>query len=60
MATILHRLVERLDVKIRKLRNAKAKLQEKNLEDKKLDHQLNRLISMRNRIHKRSTGGADV
>lgn len=50
MATILNRLVERLDVKIARLKIAKIKLMVKNLEDKKLDYQLNRLVSIRDRL----------
>lgn len=60
MATILNRLVERLDNKIARLRIAKIRLLDKNLEDKKLDHQLKRLISIRNRLKSKSaTGGGD-
>lgn len=60
MATILNRLVERLDNKIARLRMAKIKLREKNLEDKNLEHQLNRLVSIRNRLKSKSaTGGGD-
>lgn len=60
MATILNRLVEHLDNRIARLRMAKVNLLEKNLEDKKLDHQLNRLVSIRNRLKSKSaTGGGD-
>lgn len=61
MATILNRLVERLDSKIARLKRAKKKLQDKNLEDKKLDHQINRLESIRDRLKKHTpTEGSGI
>lgn len=55
MSTILNRLIEHLDNRIARLRIAKIRLLDKNLEDKKLDHQLNRLVSMRNRLKSKGT-----
>lgn len=53
MATILNRLVERLDVKIKRLRKAKKLLVAKNLEDKKLDAQIKRLVAIKKRLSAR-------
>lgn len=50
MATILNRLVERLDLEISRLKQARKKLRDKNLEDKKLEHKINRLESIRDRL----------
>lgn len=57
MPTILNRLVERLDYKIARLKRARKMLQEKNLEDSKLEHQIDRLLSIRNRLHKKNSTG---
>lgn len=59
MATILNRLVERLDVKIARLKRARRQLQAKNLEDKKLDHQIKRLVSIRDRLKGTDPTGDD-
>lgn len=61
MATILSLVVERLDAKIARLRKAQRKLKEKNLEDKKLDYQIRRLVSIRGRLKKTCpTGGSAI
>lgn len=54
MKTILNRLIEKLDVRIDRLKRAKNHLHDRNLEDKKLDHQLNRLLSIRNSLHSKA------
>lgn len=59
MATILNLLVERLNVKISRLKRAREKLRDKNLEDKKLDYQINRLVSICDRLTKKNSTGGD-
>lgn len=59
MGTILSRLVERLDNEISRRKKARQKLRDKNLEDAKLEHQIQRLVSIRNRLHKRDATEAE-
>lgn len=61
MATILNLLVERLDIKISKLKKARKKLQDKNLEDVKLEHKIHGLESIRDKLKKQNpTGGQGI
>lgn len=58
MATILNRLIELLDIKIVRLKKARERLRDKNLEDKKLDHQINQLSSIRDRLNPHNPTGS--
>lgn len=51
MATILSVIVARLDRQIHRLRIARNRLRRKNLEDKKLEKQIQALTDIRNRLH---------